>query len=72
MLIRAVVACLAFLWVLAEGVLSLIGERSPTFLHQELDWLQYALLLILLGVLTWVAVRRLVAGRRVDDAADKE
>ncbi|MCK4594489.1 hypothetical protein KAU45_08295 [bacterium] len=72
MLFRAIAACLAFLWVLAEGVISLIAERPPVFVHQELDWFQYALLLTLIGVLAWVAVKRWIARRRVSEAVDKE
>ena len=64
MYVRAVIACLALLWIIAEGVSSLAAGRAPVFLQQELDWLQYALLFVLVGLLTWAAVRRCIAGRR--------
>jgi hypothetical protein len=62
--VRAVIAGLALLWIVAEGVFALVDGRAPVFLQQELDWLQYVLLLVLVGLLTWAAVRRCLAGRR--------
>jgi len=37
--VRAVIAGLALLWILTEGVVAFIGGRAPVFLQQELDWL---------------------------------
>ncbi|MCX7021726.1 MAG: hypothetical protein NTW26_05535 [bacterium] len=62
--VRAVIACLAAFWIVTEGVIALVAGRAPVFLQQELDWLQYVLLLVLVGLLTWAAVRRCLAGRR--------
>jgi len=35
--VRAVIACLALLWIIAEGVSLLTAGRAPVFLQQELD-----------------------------------
>jgi len=70
--VRAVIAGLALLWILTEGVVAFIGGRAPVFLQQELDWLQYSLLLVLVGLLVWAAVRRVVVARRKDDGEDRE
>jgi len=63
-LLRAVALSLAAVWLLVEGVFALGEGREPVFLRLEVDWLQYALLLLLVGLLTWAAVRRCLALRR--------
>jgi hypothetical protein len=70
--VRAVIACLALGWLAVEGVVALIDGRAPVFLQQELDWLQYILLLVLIGLLVWAAVRRVVIDRRKGGGGDRE
>ncbi len=72
MYVRAVIAGLALLWILTEGVVALIDGRAPVFLQQELDWLQYTLLLVLVGLLVWAAVRRVIVDRRKGGGEDRE
>jgi len=68
---RLVIACLALLWFIAEGVVALIDGRAPVFLQQELDWIQYYLLLVLVGLLVWAAVRHVVVARRKGGGEDR-
>jgi hypothetical protein len=72
LLFHAVVSCLALLWVLGGGVVSLVEEHAPTFIGQELDRLQYFLLLTLVGLLAWISLRRYLAVHRAKRGVEED